>query len=46
MIVTVKRRFQTALKRQLRATVLCDADAEEELQDMLKTWGMGAQDAV
>jgi RNA polymerase sigma-70 factor (ECF subfamily) len=44
MIVTVKRRFEAALKRQLRAPVLSDADADEELQDMLKTWGMGAQD--
>ena len=46
MIVTVKRRFHTALRRQLRATVQCDADADEELQDMLRTWGIGAQDAL
>ena len=44
MIVTVKRRFHAVLKRQLRATVLSDADADEELQDMLKDWGIGAQD--
>ncbi len=44
MMVTVKRRFHSALKRQLRATVLCDADAEEELQDLLRSWGIGAQD--
>jgi DNA-directed RNA polymerase specialized sigma24 family protein len=46
MMVTVKRRFQNILKRQLRATVLCDADADEELQDLLKTWPIGAQDAL
>jgi hypothetical protein len=44
MIVTVKRRFHNALKRQLRATVLSDTDAEEEWQDMLRTWGISAQD--
>ena len=44
MMVTVKRRFHQALQKQLRATVLCDADAEDELQDMLRTWGFGAQD--
>ena len=44
MMVTVKRRFHRALRRQLRATVLCDADADEELQDMLRTWGIDAQD--
>jgi len=46
MMVTVKRRFHNTLKRQLRATVLCDADADEELQDMLRTWGIGAQDVL
>ena len=44
MMVTVKRRFQVALKRQLRATVCCDADADEELQEILGTWDIGAQD--
>ena len=44
MMVTVKRRFHQALKKQLRATVLCDADAEDELLDMLRSWGLGAQD--
>ena len=44
MIVTVKRRFKMALKKHLRSTVLSDGQAEEELQDMLKTWHFGAQD--
>jgi RNA polymerase sigma-70 factor (ECF subfamily) len=45
MLVTVKRRFQSTLQKHLRCTVLSEADAEEELQDMLRTWGIGAQDA-
>jgi DNA-directed RNA polymerase specialized sigma24 family protein len=44
MLVTVKRRFHKALRQQLRSTVLSDDDAEDELQDMLRTWGIGAQD--
>jgi hypothetical protein len=44
MIITVKRRFQNVLRKQLRATVLCDGDADEELQDILRSWGIGAQD--
>jgi len=44
MLVTVKRRFQSTLKKQLRCTVLCEADAEDELQDMLRAWGISAQD--
>ncbi len=43
MMVTVKRRFQSILRKQLRATVLCDEDADEELQDMLRTWAIGAR---
>jgi len=44
MIVTVKRRFRTALRKHLRSTVLSDEEADEELQDMLRTWDFGAQD--
>jgi RNA polymerase sigma-70 factor (ECF subfamily) len=44
MIVTVKRRFRSALRKHLRSTVLSDEEADEELQDMLKTWDFGAQD--
>jgi len=45
MLVTIKRRFQSTLKKHLRCTVLSEADADEELQDMLRTWGIGAQEA-
>ena len=45
MLVTVKRRFQSTLRKHLRCTVLSEADADEELQDMLRTWGIDAQDA-
>ncbi len=44
MIVTVKRRFRTALRKHLRSTVLSDEEADEELRDMLRTWNFGAQD--
>lgn len=43
MIITVKRRFQRTLKEHLRSMVGSDADAQEELQDMLQTWHFGAQ---
>ncbi len=43
MIITVKRRFQAALRKHLRSTVASDEEAEEELQDMLRTWDFGAQ---
>lgn len=35
MLVTVKRRFKAALKKQLRATVLSENDVNPELQEML-----------
>ncbi|MFC1765446.1 RNA polymerase sigma factor [Planctomycetota bacterium] len=44
MIVTVKRRFRTAMRKHLRSTVLSDEEADEELLDMLKTWDFSAQD--
>lgn len=43
MVVTVRRRFQRTLKKHLRSTVNSDAEADEELQDILKTWYFGAQ---
>jgi RNA polymerase sigma-70 factor (ECF subfamily) len=43
MVVTVKRRFQRMLKKHLRSTVSTDAEADEELQDILQTWHFGAQ---
>ena len=44
MIVTVKRRFKTALKRQLRATVLSEDDITPELQEILNFFGKSAQE--
>lgn len=35
MLVTVKRRFRAALKRQLRSTVLSEDDVNPELKEML-----------
>jgi DNA-directed RNA polymerase specialized sigma24 family protein len=43
MIITVKRRFQRALRNHLRSTVSSDAEADEELRDILQTWHFGAQ---
>jgi DNA-directed RNA polymerase specialized sigma24 family protein len=43
MVITVKRRFQRLLKKHLRSTVGSDAEAEEELRDILETWHFGAQ---
>lgn len=43
MIITVKRRFQRVLRRHLRSTVGSDAEADEELRDILETWHFGAQ---
>lgn len=36
MILTVKRRFESALKRQLRQSVVCDEDVNTELKALLK----------
>ena len=44
MLVTVKRRFKTALKRQLRTTVLSEDDVTPELQEMLNFFGKSAQE--
>jgi len=44
MLVTVKRRFKTALKRQLRTTVLSEDDINPELQEILKLFGKSAQE--
>jgi RNA polymerase sigma-70 factor (ECF subfamily) len=43
MVLTVKRRFQRTLKKHLRSTVSSDAEADEELKDILPTWHFGAQ---
>lgn len=44
MLVTVKRRFRAALRRNLRLTVLSEGDVDEELQEMLSLFGKGAQE--
>jgi hypothetical protein len=44
MLVTVKRRFKTALKRQLRTTVLSEDDITPELQEMLNFFDNSAQE--
>jgi len=44
MVVTVKRRFKTVLKRQLRATVLSEDDITPELREMLNFFGKSAQE--
>jgi DNA-directed RNA polymerase specialized sigma24 family protein len=43
MIVTVKRRFQRTLQEHLRSLVSSETEAQEELQDILQTWDLGAQ---
>jgi DNA-directed RNA polymerase specialized sigma24 family protein len=43
MVITVRRRFQRVLRKQLRSTVSSDAEADEELRDILETWHFGAQ---
>jgi len=43
MVITVRRRFQRVLKKHLRSTVTSEAEANEELQDILRTWHFGAQ---
>jgi DNA-directed RNA polymerase specialized sigma24 family protein len=43
MLLTVKRRFKTTLRTNLRLTVLSDADIDEEWQEMLNFFGKTAQ---
>ena len=45
MVITVKRRFQRLLKKRLRSMVSSDTEADEEMQEILKTWEFGAQHA-
>jgi DNA-directed RNA polymerase specialized sigma24 family protein len=44
MIVTVKRRFQTALKKNLRSTVISDNDLEDELKEIFVFFSKKAQE--
>jgi DNA-directed RNA polymerase specialized sigma24 family protein len=45
MLVTVKRRFREALRKNLRLTVLSEDDVDQECQEMLNLFGKGAQEA-
>jgi len=45
MIITVKRRFQAALQRNLRTTVASEDGMEEELQEILRFLPRSAQDS-
>ena len=44
MLVTVKRRFRTTLRRNLRFTVLAEGDVDDELQEILNLFGKSAQE--
>lgn len=44
MLVTVKRRFRTVLRRLLRDTVRSEGDVDGELKEMLSLFRPGAQD--
>ncbi len=46
MVVTVKRRFQTALARRLRDSVMSDEEAEVELQEIKRFLPRLAQDGA
>jgi len=45
MIVTVKRRFQAALKEHVRNTVTSDDEIDDELREILRLLPKGAQDS-
>lgn len=45
MIITVKRRFQTVLQRNLRITVASEGGMEEELREILRFFPQSAQDS-
>jgi hypothetical protein len=44
MLVTVKRRFREALRKNLRLTVLSEGDVDGELHEMLSLFGKSAQE--
>jgi DNA-directed RNA polymerase specialized sigma24 family protein len=44
MLVTVKRRFRAALRKNLRLTVLSEGDVDDELREMLSLFGKSAQE--
>jgi RNA polymerase sigma-70 factor (ECF subfamily) len=45
MAITVKRRFQSALKKYIRSTVISEIQIDEELKDILKLFSKKAQDS-
>ena len=46
MIVTVKRRFGTALRQHLRDSVASEEEVEDELQEMMRFLPNIAQDGT
>lgn len=44
MLVTVKRRFRAALRKNLRLTVLSEGAVDDELREMLTLFGKSAQE--
>lgn len=44
MIVTVNRRFQSALKRHLRRSVISDGEVDKELRELMRIISLKAQD--
>ncbi len=45
MAITVKRRFQSALKKYIRSTVISENQTDEELEEILKLFPKKAQDS-
>jgi len=45
MIITVKRRFQTALKKSLRSTVISEDDLTKEFKEIFMFFSKKAQDS-
>jgi len=45
MIITVKRRFQAALKKNVRTTVISESEINDELKEILKFFPKSAQDS-
>jgi hypothetical protein len=45
MIATVKRRFHTALREHVRATVLSDGETDDELSEIMNFFSKLAQDS-
>lgn len=46
MLITVKRRFREAMRRNLRLTVLSESDVDDEIREIQNLVGKGAQDSA